>query len=343
MIVKAEKTLAAIEAAMAADGGNAYRAALQKFLPTMDDAYRQDEGGFRRHLGASLIGRDCSRELQLKWRWAVKKDIPPRLMRLFNRGHLEEARFLSLLTLVPGMRVYSVTESGGQYKWSDFGGHYGSALDGVATGCPDVPNGEPCYTEFKTSADKGFNETVKKGCREAHYEHYVQMQQCMKYYKLNWSLYMMVNKNNDDLYAEIITYDKETADRYSRRANEIIFTTDALPRISNLDTYFSCKWCDERMVCHGKAAPLVTCRSCAHWSPLSNGTFDCARNNDEVRTCPEKGCQEHVYDPTLLPAFSFMGGDAVGNYSVLRTRDGVEFKQGPDHVTSLQLYEGFNK
>lgn len=341
MIVKATKTLEAIDNAIIADGGNAFRANLQKFLPTMDDAYRQGDGGFRRHLGASLIGRDCSRELQLKWRWATKKQIPPRIQRLFNRGHLEEARFLSLLNLIPGVKLYSVTEDGGQYKWSDFGGHYGSALDGVATGIPDIPEGQPCYTEFKTASDKSFNETVKKGCRDAHFEHYVQMQQCMKYYQLNYALYVMVNKNNDDLYAEVLVFDKDTADRYSRRAKEIIFTTDALPRISNIETYFQCKMCEEREVCHGKSAPLVTCRSCTHWSAEANGTFSCAMNNNEVRDCPEQACQEHVYDPTLLPAYSFMGGDANANYSVLRRRDGVEFKQGPEHVTSLQLFKDY--
>lgn len=339
-MIKAELTLAAIDTAIAADGGNAFRANLQRLLPLMDDAYRQGDGGFRRHLGASLIGRDCARELQLKWRWATKKAIPPRLQRLFNRGHLEEARFLAMLELIPGVKIYSVTDDGGQYKWSDFGGHYGSALDGVATGIPDIPNGEPCYAEFKTSADKGFNETVKKGCMEAHYEHYVQMQQCMKYYGFKWSLYLMVNKNNDELHAEVIAYDPAIAERYSRRAGEIIFTTDALPRISNIDTYFKCKFCDERPVCHGTELPLVTCRSCAHWTPLPNGSFDCARNNEEVRTRPEAACTEHVYDPTLLPAYSYMGGSAEENYTVLRTRDGQEFKQGPNHLTSFDMFKG---
>jgi len=340
MIIKADKTLAAIEAAMLADGGNLFRAKLQQYLPTMDDAYRQGESKFRRHLGASMIGRDCPRQLQLKWRWACHKNVPPRLIRLFNRGHLEEARFLALLELVPGVTLYSTTPEGGQYKWSNYGGHYGSALDGVATGIPDIPNGEPCYTEFKTSADKGFNETVKKGCREAHYEHFVQMQQCMKHFNLNWSLYMMVNKNNDELHAEIIQYDAEVAERFTHRAGQIIFATEALPRISNVETFFQCKFCDENKVCFGRETPLVNCRTCAHWTPLPNGGFDCARNNNELRECPEQGCQEHVYDPTLLPAFSFMGGDADENYALLRDREGFEFKQGPNYVTSQELYKG---
>lgn len=337
-------TLKAIADAMEADGGNGFRARLAHHLPLMDDAYRQDDGGFRSHLGASLMGRECTRELQLGWRWAIKEKFPARVLRLFNRGHLEEARFLSMLDLVPGMKVYAVTEDGGQYKWSTHGGHHGSSLDGVVTGCPDIPNGAPAYAEFKTSAAKAFKDVVDKGVQAAKFEHYVQMQLCMKHFNLSYALYMMVHKDTDELHAEILTYDAQCAEQYTNRAANIIFATEPMVRVSNVETFFKCKYCSKRPVCHGKQIPLINCRTCAHWSANPAGGFTCERNRPEVndkKAC-QAGCPDHVFDPTLLPAYSFMGGDAEGNFTILRTLDGVEFKQGPNHVSSQELFNSVN-
>ena len=70
--------------------------------------FEQDDG-LRGHLGGSLIGRKCMRELYYSFRWATKTlsvdehTLEPiqghdgRLLRLFNRGHLEEFRFVEWL------------------------------------------------------------------------------------------------------------------------------------------------------------------------------------------------------------------------------------------------------
>src|SRR5688572_4793950 len=64
---------------------------------------------FRWHLGASIIGHECSRYLWFSFRWcardegeATKRDANShanlgRKLRLFNRGHREEARFIEYL------------------------------------------------------------------------------------------------------------------------------------------------------------------------------------------------------------------------------------------------------
>lgn len=346
MVQLASKTVAMIDAAIKADGGNAFRGRLKDLLPKMDDAYRQDEKPYRKHLGASLIGRDCARELQLKWLWASssKKELDGRILRLFNRGHLEEARFLAMLLGVPGIQVWFETPEGGQFRWQDFNGHYGSALDGIARGVPDLEPGVPCYCEFKTANDSSFKAIVKNGCRAEKYEHFVQQQQCMKYYKLPFSLYLVVNKNTDELYGEIIPYEKDVADQYTRRAGEIIFASDPMPRISNVATFFKCKFCDEKEVCHGKKVAEINCRTCCHWTAEEDGSVSCARNNDEVfDECAWVGCPEHVYNPSVLVGVSYLGGDMATNCTTLRTLEGEEFKQGPNHMTSQQYKERFTK
>lgn len=339
----ATKTLEAIEQALAADNCGQFRQQLATLLPKMEDAYRGTEKPFRRHLGASGIGKDCSREIQLDWRWVMKPQFPPRILRLFNRGHLEEARFLSMLLCVPGIQLWYETEDGGQYKWNDHNGHYGSALDGIATGIPDLEPSMPAYTEFKTASKKAFDKMVKSGVRDTEWKHFVQMQQCMKYYQLPASLYLMVCKDNDDIYGEIVYYEQAVADQYTRRAGEIIFTTEALPRISNTKTFYKCKFCDKKPVCFGDRAPEINCRTCAHWSAEADGTFSCHRRNDEVQNeGVYTGCAEHVYDPTLLPALSYIGGDDARNAAQYRTRTGNEFWQGPNDVTSAELYARYD-
>lgn len=53
--------------------------------------------GFRSHLGASEIGDECQRKLWYRFRWFYTPKFDPRLKRLFNRGHLEEDRFVDYL------------------------------------------------------------------------------------------------------------------------------------------------------------------------------------------------------------------------------------------------------
>jgi hypothetical protein len=55
------------------------------------------DGGHRKHLGASLIGRSCKRYLWYVFRWCKRQPTTGRQQRLFNRGHREEARFIEWL------------------------------------------------------------------------------------------------------------------------------------------------------------------------------------------------------------------------------------------------------
>jgi hypothetical protein len=48
----------------------------------------------RPHLGASVIGKECLRSIWYGWRWASLVHFEGRMLRLFNRGHEEEPRFV---------------------------------------------------------------------------------------------------------------------------------------------------------------------------------------------------------------------------------------------------------
>ena len=48
----------------------------------------------RSHMGASELGHACERWLWLKFRWMVIEKFEGRTLRLFRRGHNEEATIL---------------------------------------------------------------------------------------------------------------------------------------------------------------------------------------------------------------------------------------------------------
>ena len=289
----------AIDAALEADNGVRFRQLQEKWLPTIKDAYRGEEDPFRSHLGASQIGRECDRELFYGWRWAGLKKIPARLGRLFNRGHLEEGRFLALLEMI-GV-VFHVQPDGGQERISAHGGHFGSALDGVAYNVPGM-EGEWVLTEFKTSSTKQFCALVAAGSVLAGKpEHYAQIQSCMARRGIYKCLYMIVNKNDDDLYCETIDYNPSYADHVLGRAGRIIFATTAPPKLSEDPSHFKCKMCDRSDVCHYKAPVLRNCRTCQHSVADPGGTWGCALRNVVLdKEAQKKGCDQYA----VLPDFA---------------------------------------
>jgi len=189
----ASKTLAAIESTIAGDQGASYRQALQRVLPHIGDAYRGVDSPFRTHLGASVIGDECARKIWYGFHWTTIPSFGGRILRLFNRGHLEEGRFIAALLAI-GCQVYQQDENGKQFRISGVSGHFGGSGDGIATGVPDVDPSLPVLLEFKTHNDKSYIKLAKEGVRSAKFEHYVQMQIYLRKMALTVALYMAVNK-----------------------------------------------------------------------------------------------------------------------------------------------------
>lgn len=296
---KATKTLEAIATVMRADQGARFRALLKATMPTAHDAYAADESDFRSHLGASIIGRECAREVWYSFHWCTLKKFDARILRIFNRGHLEEPRMVALLQMI-GCTVYQFDAEGKQFRISGYKGHHGGSLDGVVIGCPDVPN-HPILGEFKTYNDKQFQILLAQGVTGAHYEHVVQMQQYMGKNKLIAALYMATNKNTDEIHAEIIGFDQAIYDRYEARAVSIIDSGSPPPKISNTPGFWKCKFCDQNPVCHlPKVMPARNCRTCGYSSTLPNAEWGCSFHNVKLSEEMQlKGCSDYEMNPTI--------------------------------------------
>ncbi len=300
-VYKADKTLAAIEAVMAADQGASFRVALGKVLPHMKDAYQPaSKNPFRNHMGASMIGKECPRAIWYSWHWFTKPNFIPRMLRLFNRGHLEEARFIAMLLII-GVQVYQQDEKGNQYKIKHAGGHFGGSGDGIAIGLPDLEKLLACLLEFKTHSGKYFAKLIEEGVRYAKPEHYTQMQVYMRKMGLTIGLYAAVNKDTDEIWMEFIYLDTMHADQYLDRAVQLIDMRRPPKKLNESPGYWICKFCDHKGVCHDNKEPERNCRTCYHSVAEEDGTWRCQESimpGIEYRALSEDeqlaGCQHYL-------------------------------------------------
>lgn len=272
----ATKTIAAIDAALEADGGNLYRHWLQKVLPHFSDIYRQEGDPFRSHLGASVIGGKCAREIWYGFRWTKAPKFPGRILRLFNRGHMEEARIIACLLMI-GVEVYQQDSNGDQFRITGVDGHFGGSGDGFAIGIPDLPPGTRCLLEFKTHGEKSFLRLKKDGVYKSKLEHYVQTQCYMRKMGISVALYIGVNKNTDEWYPELISLNTEIADQYLERGEKIIRSRTPPERIGKSVGHWECTYCDYKRICHkvGNEEPDVNCRTCRYSVPALEGKWRC--------------------------------------------------------------------
>jgi hypothetical protein len=311
-IVIPYQTLRMIDAMIDADQGASFRAMLQKVLPHIGDIYRQDDDGFRTHLGASVLGQECTRATWFMFRWAMTSMFEARMLRLLNRGHMEEGRLIALL-LMCGFDFWQQDNNGDQFRISAAGGHIGGSGDGVVQGLPDLAPGTPVLAEFKTHksdsfeklagkvdlwrshvADPANNMFMGKGVELAKPQHYIQMQIYMKRMGLGACLYCASNKDTDDLYMELVPLKPEVDEEYIKLGTKLTLQKFPPPKLNSSPGYWKCRMCDLKPVCQLGQPMLKNCRTCVHSLPLEDGTWNCTLRslilNKEAQL---KGCELH--------------------------------------------------
>lgn len=242
-------------------------------------------------LGSSFIGEECIRQIWLDWRGFAREQFEGRMLRLFETGHLQEARIVEDLRRA-GFAVWDKQEDGRQYEFTDESGHFITKVDGVVK---DVPESEkPHVLEVKTHNKNSFSSLVKKGVQEVKPTHYSQMQISMALGGFTRALYVAVCKDDEQFYVERIREDE--AEQKKLKA-KIIKLTEARLRpagISDDGSSFGCKFCSMKAVCIKEAEPLRHCRTCTMCTPGQEGKWVCELNKhtltlDEQR----KGCEHY--------------------------------------------------
>ena len=277
----------------------------------------------RSHLGASEIGHDCNRYLWYKFRWFFYETFSGRMYRLFERGHLEETRFVKWLKGI-GCKVetddfsekclcwdgrgYSIRKSPDilsvsdipahvhyakflglkipQFTVTDCNGHFGGSMDGKVW-LPaeyldflqnkmkeEIEN--PVILEGKTKATgAGFFKLKENGVVLENDQHFTQQSTYGYKTGITHAIYMCANKNDDDLHAELIKLNSTLGKQSVLKADKIINDRQPPEKLSLQSTFFKCKNCSARFVCHDNAIPEKNCRSCVYSNPIENAEWYC--------------------------------------------------------------------
>ena len=241
----------------------------------------------RPYLGMSQLGHDCNRFIWLQFRWAFKDTFSSRMGRLFKRGHREEVEIEKELAKI------GITCGETQTEMVAGFGHMKGHNDGVLIGVPEAPK-TPHNAEYKTMNDKWFKDLCKHGSvKVAQPKYYAQSVLYMHFLKLTRTLFVAVNKNDDSYYVERLKEDKVFALDLNRKGENIILSELPPPKVFKA-TWWKCKFCAARGICHFGKAWETNCRTCVHCSPELDGKWACSLGEDGLSLKRQRiGCTEH--------------------------------------------------
>lgn len=246
----------------------------------------------RTYLGASVIGDECRAKIWGDFRWLSIEKFTGQKLRLFNRGHLEEPRFIKLLKAM-GFEVKEHDENGEQFGLKGCDGHFGGHLDGLCKPPPryEIPYELVILCEFKSHNEKSFAKLAGPKNQDAVYnlqlrvggegmrlskpQHYAQMCCYGRAYQTRYGLYVAVDKETDEIYFEIVDLDWNYADDLFIKADGIIKSQHMPQKIAMTETFWKCKGCSQKGVCHRGEVPPKSCRSCKFAFPMQDGKWIC--------------------------------------------------------------------
>ena len=272
-------------------------------LAAINEALEKDqEKKHRKHLGASVIGKKCARQIWYGFHWCEMEHHGGKQLRLFKRGQDMENVFDIYLKSI-GCDTWPLDPATGkQWRISDCNGHFGGSSDGKVQGIPEMP-AEIMTVEMKTHGDKSYKQLIKEGLCKSKPEHFDQAQ--IYTYKLGhqWCLYIAINKNDDLLHLELIQVNPVYCKTLLLKAAKIIAAAEPPPKIKDDVSFYLCheSFCKFRQICHFGKLPEKNCRTCKHSTPVDGGKWLCVRYNyDLTKENQNTGCKTHEFKSCFL-------------------------------------------
>ena len=252
---------------------------------------RADTDLYLGRLGSSFIGEECVRQIWLDWRGFAREQFEGRMLRLFETGHLQEARIVEDLRRA-GFAVWDKREDGRQFEFGDPTGHFITKVDGIIK---DVPEHEkPHVLEIKTHNKNSFSSLVKKGVQEAKPTHYAQVQISMALGGFTRALYVAVCKDDEQFYVERVREDAVEQEKLKAKITKLTEARLRPAGISDDGSSFGCKFCSMKAVCVKEAEPLRHCRTCAMCTPGAEGKWVCELNKETLSMDRQRlGCEHY--------------------------------------------------
>ncbi len=262
----------------------------------VDRIYKAIEESNRRsvrltRIGASDIGDECLRAIWYGWRGVASENIEGRILRLFETGHLQEARIIKDLKAA-GLEVWDV-QNRQQFTYNDESGHFVVKLDGVVKGVPGAEK-TPHVLEIKTHNKSSFDDVMKSGVQKSKPDHYAQIHAGMAFSKIDRALYVALCKNDEAYYVERVVEDRAYSAELKKKIITVLSATIPPVRAFDPEKYYSCRWCSSQKVCLGVEKPLKNCRTCERSEVGTDGTWICTLYKTTLSTEEQLvGCPEH--------------------------------------------------
>ena len=203
----------------------------------------------RDYLGGSRLGDACQRRLQYEYLKVSKDDgagFTGRALRIFALGHVLEDLAIDWLRKA-GFDLRTRNRHGDQFGFSAAGGRLQGHADGVIVA---APNGiaVPALWECKSANAKNWRDIARRGVVKAKPIYAAQIALYQAYLGLTDApaLFTAINKDNCEIWHELVPFDAERAQGASDKAVRILRACDAgelLPRHTADSEHFECRFC----------------------------------------------------------------------------------------------------
>ena len=301
----------------------------------------------RAHLGMSVVGGN-ERQLWFEFRWSFPMFEDGRILRLFDLGHRIEDQVLDRLKKMNGIRVSSKNKDGTQYRCSFLGDHMGGSLDGIVKNVIKDKPEEVLLLEVKSANDRRFKELQQTGDYEAWSTNYsVQIQCYMAAFELDRTLIIVYNKNDSEIYTEIVEAKDGVLEEMIAKAKRIIVAEKPPPSPYASTDYRIRKFMTKKQqgIYNLKRLPdNVNCRNCAHSEPMlgEEGGWLCHNFSKPIDEATQrKGCDQHIWLSSLVNLPIEKMGETTTSY--LRGNDvftnAPKDQAGKDVYTSQEMRE----
>jgi hypothetical protein len=263
----------------------------------------------RPYLGMSSIGAACDRALWYGFRWASPSKFDAASLKRFEDGHHGEDAMAARLRMVEGITLLTIDpDTGQQWEFVDFHGHFRGHFDGAILGLLQAPKTwhvwehKVCNEKKIAKLEKLKQEVGEKNALR-HWDavYYAQAVLYMDYAGLDRHYLTADTPGGRHTVSVRTEASPSDAAALKARAEWLITADRTPPRISGDPAWFECKWCDHHATCHQGQLPQINCRTCLHVTPIDEGLWFCDHwgkglNGEEQRI----GCSDHLFLPSMV-------------------------------------------
>ena len=248
----------------------------------------------REYLGMSSLAGQCKRKMWYDFRWCYDRRVPKRIERLFRRGDYEESVLINDM-IAAGIKCEYTGDN--QYEFCDRTGHIKGHPDGRLSNVPGFPPDQKHLFEAKTMKSSIFVSYLKNGLEKTYPVYWGQAHTYMGEWNLDSCIFAVVNKDTDQRDFTQFNYDP-VVHRDCMSVGFDVLTSEYPPKKIGEKTWYVCKTCSAKGICHKNEPIKKTCRTCKNVNIEENGKWSCElfsewlSKDEQLAACSEYEIEE---------------------------------------------------